>query len=140
MSDDALPYLRKLDEAYVPVRSEPGREVVGVRLIGIESAVRRATLLDVPGMRPVVYALSQDNPGQVVAHGFLIVGDGVHHYKSSYCRHEAVSTGARAIDLHAACESPTGPCGPRKTPAACKVCASPCLCPNHLRTDDPPTP
>ncbi len=62
-----------------------------------------------------------------------ICTDGVHRYLSTSCLHED-DPGREPENLHSYCGSATGSNGNTqwaKTPASCKFCGAPCVCPRH---------
>lgn len=64
-----------------------------------------------------------------------VLPDGTHRYWSTHCRH------GRHRDCSATVLVSANPYGPgdsaiKRTPAQCKTCASPCVCPCHKNSTE----
>lgn len=65
-----------------------------------------------------------------------VMPDGTHHYWSTHCRHDnhdacSATSMVRNRVTRGPSEAAPRPVEVLKTPAQCKTCAAPCVCPCH---------
>lgn len=118
----------RLDRTY-PLniaRPAPGRGgEVRVRLTGHPADLEKL-IATMPGLHIVTATI---DPAEAVVEATTQAG--VHHYLSTACIHEVLTTDPTvAADLHAYCASESGKCG-QKLPHTCKWGSCVCGCPGH---------